>query len=392
MTLMVLAGCSTDEADEPANVVDSPIEVMSCVADLDEALTVEEAKGNGGSDGNVTRAWTPPAKFSLPDEDKSIGIVFAKNGMDDLTEAAKKKLQGFFFKSSGNWRTTVEIDDAGDYFLYGYTPYTAGVEYSISKPTGEGKDYADGAVMTLDKLPTVTASDLCVVVGAKNGKDNYSAVADYSVTGLRRGDFAYTANKTSGEGSGGNYVYLLFDHLYSCLSIKMKVNGTYNDLRTIKVKSITLKTVDKTDTKPEGTDEKKWTKATVTLNKTASGNDDPIASVVFDSTNKGGYGTVFTSKDGQELTASDQTFTSYFMPQGVTSLVLTTKYDVYDKAATPNLIRANCEATNTLNLGELIDRFEATLRGTRYTINLTIQPTYIYMMSEPDVEFKLSLN
>lgn len=375
--LVMLPGCSSDDTDEPASVTDLPIEVMSSVSNLEEAALLQDTRGGSTS---LTRAWTPPKNYSRSDEDKSISIIFTKNEMDNLGATEKKKLQGKFFKSSGHWRTTVEIT-ADTYYLYGYMPDIVGVDYTISKPTGDGEDYKDGAVMVLDKLPTVTDADICVVVGAKNGKDDYKADADYSVTGLQRGSFDYAASTTSGEGSGGNYVYLLFDHIYAALRLNFRVEGKYNALRTIKIKDMTLKTIYENDTS-EGSDNKKLTKATITLTKTTGG-ADPIVSVDFAPSNKGGYGNILTSEDGIELTNEYKTFMSYFMPSGITKLVLTTIYDVYDKQG--NLIRKDCKAKNTIDLKKLIDRFESVQRGTRYTFNLTINPTYLNVLSDPDL-------
>lgn len=376
--LMMLPGCSSEDTDEPASVTDLPIEVMSSVSNLEDAALIQDTRGGSTS---LTRAWTPPKNYSRSDEDKSISIIFTKNEMDGLEDTEKKKLQGKFFKSSGHWRTTVDITMAGTYYLYGYMPDIVGVDYTISKPTGDGEDYKDGAVMVLDKLPTVTSEDLCVVVGAKNGKDDYKADADYSVTGLQRGSFDYVASTTTGEGSGGNYVYLLFDHIYASLRLNFRVESKYNALRTIKIKEMALTTIDKSDTS-EGSDNKKLTKATITLTKTTGG-ADPIVSVDFDPSNKGGYGNILTSEDGIELTNEYKTFMSYFMPNGITKLVLATVYDVYDKQG--NLIRKDCKAKNTIDLKKLIDRFESVQRGTRYTFNLTINPTYLYQLSEPDL-------
>ena len=71
------------------------------------------------------------------------------------------------------------------------------------------------------------------------------------------------------------------------------------------------------------------------------------------------------------------------MPEGVTSLIVTSRYDVYDTKN--NLIRQNCEATNAIPLS-LFPHQEQFSRGTRYTVNMTIEPTYLYMLSEPDLD------
>jgi hypothetical protein len=69
--------------------------------------------------------------------------------------------------------------------------------------------------------------------------------------------------------------------------------------------------------------------------------------------------------------------------------VLRTTYDVFDKKG--NLIREKCQAENNILLikdGERDGLFddESLLRGHRYSINLIVEPTYLYVLSEPDVD------
>ena len=56
---------------------------------------------------------------------------------------------------------------------------------------------------------------------------------------------------------------------------------------------------------------------------------------------------------------------------------MVTTYDVYDRKG--NLIRENSEATNKLpNL--------AAVRGQKVQVNLTVNPTYLYVLSDPDLD------
>ena len=335
------------------------VEVMSCMTGYDEHVM-------------ATRAWIPPTTY-LPYDvaDKAIGIC--------LTQDGQEPKQGFLFKSSGKWRTDIELTDPANYYLYGYAPHSPGMECDI---TGNS-NYSDGAVMTINNVPSVTPSDICVVIGATNGKDDYEAPpADYRVTGLTRGNFYYQATANPGDGTGNNYIYLLFDHLYAALSFSMKVHGDYYKLRTIKLKELQVETSAGDEPTREKTD------ITVTLNRTDG--SDPIESVDFEQ--KGAEmsaATVFTSAAGEELTLTPTDYQCHFMPNGITKIKLTSIYDVYDKNPSEghpegNLIRKDCKVTNTFMLS-LFDQQTEFLRGRRYTINLTIKPTYLYMLSEPDL-------
>ena len=360
MGIMGLMGCSEDSGNSEDSLGGASVEVMGFAADYQEVVA-------------STRGWLPPAGFSIPEgAEQGIGYCFTQDGQNP------SNLQGSFFKSGSGWRSTVDIAanmTAGiTYYLYGYTPST-GVTCTITDLNGNHDKFSEGAILTLDNLPSASGSDVCVAVGAKNGKNDYQETGDYSVTGLQRGDFAYTAHAAGSEG-GGNYVYLLFDHLYAALRINMKVDGEYDKLRKIKLKGIKLAT------SGEG-GETKNIRATITLTANTDGSD-PITSRVFEQMgNVASSGSISLPAGGENLTTSFKAFQGFFMPEGVTSLIVTSRYDVYDTNG--NLIRQNCEATNTIPLSLFVHQ-EQFSRGTRYTVNMTIEPTYLYMLSEPDLD------
>ena len=353
--LVGLWGCSKDETAEPKTEKSTEVQLMSYVADFEEVNETNEANG-------LRRAWTPPTGYSVFDVgEKSISVFF--------TQGTTPGDERFFYTNSGKWRVSGDEMTAGTYYLYGYTPHDKSITSTVSVLPGDGKNYTHGAVLTLANIPAVSSADFCVMIAAKNGA---SANEDYSTSGLKRGNFEYVAT-----GATNNYVYLLFDHLFSALHLQMRVQGDYNNLRTIKLKELKMQAYEGT------TPTTKKMKATITLTANGAGND-PITGVTFEP-----YGTetesgsVFTSEEGQELDADYQEFTGHFMPQGVTNVILESTYDVYDKKG--NLVRAGCTAKNKLNLNMFSGVTKAD-RGARYTINLTINPTYLYMLSEPDLD------
>ena len=52
-------------------------------------------------------------------------------------------------------------------------------------------------------------------------------------------DFSFTAKQGT---DSKDYVFLLFDHLYAALRVRMRVHSDYSKLRTIKLKSLQLDT------------------------------------------------------------------------------------------------------------------------------------------------------
>ena len=157
----------------------------------------------------------------------------------------------------------------------------------------------------------------------------------------------------------------------------MRVLPDYNAERTIKLKELKLRTF------ANETPTKKKTTITITLTANNEAND-PITNVLFTPYGEATEaGSMYISEDGFELTEDFQEFTGHFMPQGVDKVILESTYDVYDKKG--NLVRPSCTASNTINLNMFSGQSEA-LRGRRYTVNLTINPTYLYVLSEPDLD------
>ena len=337
----------------------------------------------------ATRSWVPPTSYLLYDDlyesgvhftsltDKAIDVFFATT-----TEAT---LHGRlrYSSSQGIWKfaTPPGIDPttitSGDYYAYGFIPREAAEEATLSLLDGVGKTFDDGAVLTIKGLESV-AADACVIIGAKEGPD-----ADHD-GGLRAGDFQFhlDTGKSIVDGKeviNKNYLYFLFDHLYSALSIRMRVNGTYHALRHIKLKGLKLRTQTSTGT-PYKSD------VTITLRANNEGTNPINESVIsYDNFVDGDTeGTIYSNSTGFDLGTDYSKFIGHFLPQGVTRLILTSIYDVYDTKG--NLVRKDCSATNTLVLSELFSGQTESRRGWYYRVKLTINPTYLYMMSDPDLD------
>ena len=335
----------------------------------------------------LTRAWAIPSGYEAYEGGvQPIAIAFAETNMD------KSKLMGHFYKREDKdlWLTNVEFEARHDYYLYGFIPNLPAIKYDITDRTPEDDDddnletdsktdgdFADGAIMSLEDVPTVMNNDFCVVIGAKYGTDKEHD------SGLRRGDFSL---RTSEGTDDKDYVFLLFDHLYASLNVKMKVHEDYAELRTIKLKSLQLSTIAGNDTTTKSTN--------VTIRLQSTDGSDPIESVSFTPTPgstivKGGM-EFWSNGDGEQLTTDPKQFIGHFMPNGITDFSLTSVYDVYDNNRTSehpegNLIRKGCTARNSVKLKDLFTGQTQTERGKRYTINMTIQPTYLFMLSEPDL-------
>ena len=334
----------------------------------DDAQSRESVQGSTV----LTRTWTPPTGFSTYG-DLTEDFVNWPTGMDGasigvfLTQNGGVPELGTFYKDDSDWKYTDDIE-AGTYYLYGYVPQTAADGATI---TGN-ENYSDGAVLTISGLHTVSLDDACVTVGAKAGTD------DDTDGGLVQGRFDVEAQSTDG---GHNYIFMLFDHLYAMLRISFKVDATYKALRTIKIRTLALRAVD-----ADGNAAKAKYNAVVTLSKTDDGTT-PISSVEFtpdESSSNSELVTLYSSAAGVELSSGGVTsFMGCFVPQGSSHFVMQTTYDVYDTKN--NLIREGCKASNTISLFPIF-AVTSLQRGHIYSMTVTVKPTYLYMLSEPDLD------
>lgn len=417
-SLMMLWACSSDDevAEAPASEYEMPIELSASAVRYQEE---EEPAAN-------RRSWTPPSGYYLYSNlyedngshyvnfanvnlaNKSINTFFTRANGEEPADAAP---ESDYYSTKDNypyhgrlryistppskWRLSINKVDPtnikpGDYYVYGFIPSDAADDATIEKLSG---DYMNGATLTIKGLRTA-GYDACVIIGARegfdidhdggytdtNGNSTYDEGTDSRTNRLTAGDFKF--NLKTGE-SAKNYLYLLFDHLCSALTIGIKVDGDYNTLRTIKLKQLTLQTATESGLMTEKAD------VVVTLNGNNTGTN-PITTLTYTPTGavpevgKGGT-SVYLSDEGLTLETTSKSFLSHFLPiTGVTKVVINSTYDVYDKKG--NLIRKNSKATNTVRLSDIISYFPGVQRGWKYGINMTVKPTYLYVLSDPDLD------
>ena len=271
--------------------------------------------------------------------------------------------QGSFRKTGDNWISTVEME-SGQYYLYGFIPENVVGGATSINPIAGG--YEKGAVISLTRLSSVVPSDVCVAVAAGGGTD------DAPNEGYAVGKFGFTGTDS--------YVYLLFDHLYASICFRFKIDEDYNKLRTVKIKQLRLKS----------SNMKKYYDATVTLTANTFGSN-PITDVSFNgsSYNETADGLLFKAEGEEtpEILLQDNVFTEFlgcFVPGNYTQFTLETTYDVYDKKE--NLVRKDCVAENSIYTNSFLPAGVNWKRGTMLKIYLTVKPTYLYMLSEPDLD------
>ena len=400
VAVMLLVACSSGgDAPEgpptPPTDPTNPTEPTTQASELTMGLSAsatpfvdaaKAAENQGGAHQQaMRRSWAPPSGYFLyGDIYDDHGNLYVNYANSDLTN---KSISAFFtinneenpyygqlrYMSTGNkWRLSINKVDpstiaAGDYYVYGFIPSNAADGATIAIRSGESS-YTAGATLTIKGLRTA-GYDACVIIGAKEGPDE-----DHD-NGLVAGDFKF--NLKTGD-DVKNYLYLLFDHLCSAVTIGIQVDGDYNTLRTIKLKQLTLQTATESGLMTEKAD------VVVTLNGNNTGTN-PITTLTYTPTGSSGTGSpVYQSDEGLTLETTSKSFLSHFLPiTDVTKVVINSTYDVYDKKG--NLIRKDSKATNTVRLSDIIPYFPGVQRGWKYAINLTVKPTYLYVLSDPDL-------
>ena len=307
---------------------------------------------------STTRAVTLPTGYTEYTGPNSIGVYTT------TASEAPDKVRTFSYVNSA-WNSQVSVTNTMQYYIYGYMPVNDNITCSISN-LSESTSYADGAVLSFTDLPPVMAEDFSVVTGIQQVS---SATPTESVN-LTAGNFSYV-----GRASGSNFVCLMLDHLYSCVRFNFKVDDTYSNLRTIKLKEVKLKTVN-LFTYPLTVTMKAGDAYTVTWGNGTSSTPD--------------FMTLFAPENGSEVKLPSVSDTDvehavkvdgYFAPFAdvANNLVLKCTYDVYDKEG--NLIRTGCEAENKLPANRIVAG-----PNQRTTLTLTVNPTYLYVLSDPDLD------
>ena len=347
--VLMWTGCTADSANDRTDSTKSKLHELrlSMGASRFEAMT--RALPDGYSAYNYATELAPI--------DEIVGYM---TYMDDSGDPAQIPCHFIHEKSGENhiWTSRIALAD-GSYHFYGYMPNVSATNVSIAP---NGTTFSTGAVITLTGLNAVTPDDICVINGFKQYQtgDPVPDMSDPSAVGR------FTFNS-----DGGDNLYLLASHIYAGLKFQMKLDETYAKLRKIYLKSLKVMPAQVVKT----------INATITL---STDSENPVG-VVFATETEGTTETVpavLYEGEGMELTTTDQDFLACLCPilPSNTQYILEATYDVYDRGGDQgNMIRENETARNALTLPSLAS-------GEIHTIDITVQPTYLYMLSEPDLD------
>lgn len=292
----------------------------------------------------------------------------------------------FTYDATQGWTTSsATVRENTQYYFYGFWPADAASAtstISASAPELAG-NYSKGADLTLYDLPPFSDKDICVVVGVKKVESTEPANAEHTTP--TEGSYGFFAGM-----SGTNYVNLLMDHLYTQLQLQFCVDSEYYALRRIVVKKVSLTT-----------SFGKTVNATVRLR---AGNSAALtgAGLVDYETGTPGEQTYAllketdTQLDLVEAPAAGASTPAYstvspiYCPHRMLTnsgeyLSVETTYDVYtvtDAGEKGRLVRENCVAQNKIQT----NRVGQPEPGMRMKFTLTVEPTYLYVLADPDLD------
>ena len=294
-------------------------------------------------------------------------------------------------KTAAGWSSSVWMNKDVAYYVYGFMPASAASSATL---TDYNDSYANKAKLTLNGLDAVTPADVCVIVGVKGAnKDSHYPIAN---SGIEVGKFEYQAQPKYEEDvdETGNYIYLLLDHLYACINLEYLVGTEYSKVRTIKLRKVEIQVA--------GAEKQNLTvyidgdKYQNDLDEASANETNPQDIQPFTVYYNGVQGSPSNSAiifdklsadEGTEIPVKGNagnnvlSVPGYFTPSIGNTFTIVSTYDIFDKKG--NEIRSMQTTSNTVKLS---DDTHTHLRGKVHTLKLVVEPTYLYQLSEEDLD------
>ena len=377
LCVMGLAACSSDDSDDAPDTPKGTPQTLTLITSSTSFLEVNPME--------TTRAlptgylsYNQLYPTTVPEHTK-IGVFMTPERHDATADFVYMGYDPDTHLPTNKWRSSIIITEGQQYYIYGFMPREDARNAEITPlgdTSGDDGGYATGAMLKIRGLNTVTGADVCVIVGVKkwapaNSDDEAPAIED---SGIQLGEFAY-----QGGSEGSNYVYLLLKHLFAGLHFKAHVDPTYAALRTLRVKKfeiISTVVASEIDLSIELTANSEGTDPVTDIQYTPASGASTTA-----------HSTLFPYEGGPDYidlpVATPESFLACYAPSICQSFILQTTFDVYDKKG--NITRSNCVVQNQIN-NNLIPQINTMSAGQIYTIDLLIKPTYLYVMSDPDLE------
>lgn len=389
LAALFLTGCENDSVEPADNRQRTTVELLSYSTPFLE-ITPWVTRADPDPDFQFGAGYTD----HLPDGYLSYEVLHPHASVDDstigvfMTPDDANPSGDFIYQGVDGtppvsvWKSTIVVEKDKQYYIYGFMPRSGAESATITSLNGTGgTDYANGAVITIDNYDALTTADVSVIVGLRWASEN-EKINGTKTKDVPLGYFSYV-----GQDDGENRLFVLLKHIYAGLHFATKLDPTYAALRSIRITKVELTAV--------GIREKVNLNIRLEANNTGT---DPLTSVTYapaSPTASNKTITLYEKTDdptdaGKNVPADHfEDFLGCLVPGSTTNFVLKTTYDVYDKDTSVNtngnLIRKNCVAENKIN-STLISELTQLQAGQLFTVNLLIQPTFLYVLSEPDLD------
>mgnify|MGYP002620198752 CR=1 FL=1 len=328
LTVWLLVGCSghEDVPEDPVNEPGSPLKLVS-------------GTRTAGDEGDVT---------------SSVHVYIVSKTDQTITE-------GDFVKGATEWTSTANVNAGIDYWIYGFAPKDAGTSASYVKLEG-ASTYDNGIRLSVNGIAPISGQDVSLVAGVRQVDTEAEATADIAITD---GSYDY-----SGRTFGNNFVCLLMKRVFSCIAIRAKVTEEYSQMRTIKIKGMRLKAYyGSVNMAANIRNSRAMASGDISFSSPAAA-ATPITIELFSATAGDDFKTLTTDDMAEDICQG-------YLAASLPDVILETTYNIYDTEG--NLVREDCKAENKLSLSALGV-------GQRQIITLTVDPTYLYQLSEPDAD------
>lgn len=386
---LLLVGCQSDDTPESADIrQQTTMELLSFSSSFLD-VTPWPTRANGFHFSGYQSDHLPPGYLSYEQlrphasiDDSTIGVFMPP---DEISPSTDFIYQGINDGVSV-WRSNVTVVEGKPYYIYGFMPRSGAESATITSLNGTGgNDYAYGAVISINNYDALTTADVSAIVGLRWATENEKIngiASDGSDVPL--GNFSY-----EGRGSGENRLFVLLKHIYAGLHFATMLDPTYASLRSIRITKVELTAVNIIQK----------VNLSIRLVANDSGTDPlPLENVTYTAASERGNMTItlYEKKSaandlGVEVPVEDYNdFLGCTVPGSTENFILKTTYDVYDRNVTTehpegNLIRKGCVAENKIDRS-VIPTFQELKAGELFTVNLLIKPTFLYMLSEPDLD------
>lgn len=269
---------------------------------------------------------------------------------------------GLFEYTGAGWVSNLTVKEERQYYLYGYMPANINGTTVAYEIPAEPEHCSDGLNLSFSNLPDITGEDICLIVGVQRVDGTSMAAAN-----VKEGNYSYLSGIR-----GKNWVNLLMGHLYSALELNFLLDATYAQVRSIHLKTITLTS---TYGKVNATVNIRKGRGIYrpTFNKVEDSSANPPATFLSTETVLDNRYTVTPLAIEKLVYCAPSVFDS-----NGTYISLTSTYDVYDKNGN-NL--GERTSTNKLRIAA-----SSLAPGQKKTVVLTVKPTYLYVLSDGDLD------